>query len=113
MVSSATTAATIATTGTGARRTSTSTIGIRTTAVAMRLSKGIFVRIQDLTTEGTEVHRGSQVLCETLCPLWLGFCGERRMLRVCVAVIQPAVAALTLLIFGDAFEQMHTAKIRP
>src|SRR5579864_2230531 len=35
------------------------------------------------------------------------------MLWVCVAVIQPAVAALTLLIFGDAFEQMHTAKIRP
>ena len=39
MVSSVTTAATTASRGTGARSTSTSTIGIRTTAVAMRFSK--------------------------------------------------------------------------
>gem|GEM_PF-6732501 len=40
MVRSATTAATTANAGTGARRMSASTIGIRTTAVAMRFSKG-------------------------------------------------------------------------
>src|SRR5580658_6087023 len=40
MVSSATRAANTATMGTGARRMSASTIGIRTTAVAMRSSKG-------------------------------------------------------------------------
>src|SRR5271169_2230362 len=40
MVSRATMAATAANTGTGARRMSASTIGMRTTAVAMRFNKG-------------------------------------------------------------------------
>src|SRR5271167_2191851 len=30
-----------------------------------------------------------------------------------VSVVQPAVAPLALLIFRDALEQMHSAKIRP
>ena len=46
MVSRATIAATMASTQTGARRISASTIGIRTTAVAMRFSKGNSLRLQ-------------------------------------------------------------------
>ena len=62
-MSSATTPATTASTGTGARKMSASTIGIRTTAVAMRLSKGSGQRLRYLhefkilTTEDDRDHR--------------------------------------------------------
>ena len=46
MVSRATIAATMASAQTGARKISASTIGIRTTAVAMRFSKGSSWRLQ-------------------------------------------------------------------
>ena len=53
MVSKATTAATTARMGTGARNMIASTIGIRTTAVAMRLSKG---------SEGRAFSRAATIL---------------------------------------------------
>src|SRR6202034_2167543 len=126
MVSSATMAATTATTGTGARRMSASTIGIRTTAVAMRLSKGSWWGVmavpvrslhepKNFTTEATKESRRVLSPGGFLCPRWLGFYFCRRNLkrRVSLAVVQTAVAALSLLIFRNAFEQVHTAEIRP
>src|SRR5467141_2508894 len=86
MVSSATNPATVASRGTGARSTSRRTIGIRTTAVAMRFSKGdeLLVRLR----------------------MYLS-------VRVSVAVVQPTVATLALLVLRDAFEQLQAAEIRP
>src|ERR1035438_1098999 len=127
MVSSATMAATTANTGTGARKISASTIGIRTTAVAMRLSKGvvlrdsaapfkIFARIQNFNHRGNEKRKGIWSPCGCLGPLGLRFsvgCRRSLEMRVSVFVIKPAIAALALLILLDAFEQVCTAKIRP
>src|SRR5215472_3929859 len=105
MVSSAMTPATMASTGTGARRMSTNTIGISTTAVATRLSKGSVVAGKvggAIITRGmSEVAFSSAYLCV---PGGLGFHGFSGCMRV--MMIKPAVAALPLLVFGNAFEQM-------
>src|SRR6266849_1343466 len=86
MVSSATAAATAASSGTGARNTSRRTIGIRTTAVAMRFSKvgELFVRLRMYFS-----------------------------VRVPVPVVQSTVAPLALLVLCNAFEQLQAAEIRP
>src|SRR6185312_9290999 len=80
MASNATTPATNASTGTGARNTKSKTIGMRTTAVSTRLS----------SSNGSAPH---------------GACRRR--------IIESAITAVTLLIIGNAFEQVHAAELRP
>src|SRR6266852_377150 len=87
-------AATSATTETGARSTRTRTIGIRTAAVAMRFSKRSKFRSEKARLQLLVVRR----------MLWI---------RMRFPVIQPAIAPLPLLVFGDTFKQMHSPKIWP
>ena len=104
MVSSATIPAKMASTGTGARRISSSTTGISTTAVAIRFSKGVLDALKDraiITRAGTGAVF---FLGATQCSGFYEFRGS---------VIEAAVAALALLIFRNAFEKVKAAKIRP
>src|SRR5690348_601798 len=132
MVSNATIPAKIASTGTGARRISSSTTGISTTAVAIRFSKGIFSALKIEPRIHTDLHgfvrgfpcrsvanseafqgtrnynqSGSRGRVFPLCTPGSGF------YEFCGSVIEAAVAALALLIFRNALEKVKAAKIRP
>src|SRR5215469_5651849 len=102
----------MASTGTGARKMSTSTIGISTTAVAMRFSKR-----SDLRRESwrRNYNQPAPARCFTFGSLRRlsdsDLEGLGREVRVSVA--QPAISPLAFLILCNPFEQMDAAKIRP
>jgi len=87
-------------------------MGIRTIAVAMRLSKG-FSYVKGKRNYNHREHRVSQrvLSCVLLCPLWLSFYDFSRVIRV--VVVEPAIPPFPLLIFGDSLQQVNAAKIRP
>lgn len=117
MVISATAPARTASTGMGPRRISTSTIGISTTAVAIRFSKGSIQRV-----EGTRNYNQAETRVVLLRGASPGLGDDKCVIRgssfhrfdgVHIAVIQSPVSAFPLLILRERFKQMRAAEIRP
>src|SRR5437879_637668 len=100
--------ATMARDHTGALKISTSTIGISTTAVAMRLSKGI-------VSTGTRNYNQMRALKGFYFVYFRSSSGLRFdfFRRVRVVMVKSAIPPLALLILGNSFEQVYAAKIRP